>query len=135
MTEIITPPNVDTYLRQLYDDGDAIRTEMEAMAQERGFPIIGPLCGRFLYQIARISGAKRIFELGSGYGYSALFFSRAAGEDGQVHCTELSANNIRQAQDFLSRAGLWDRSHLSSGRSNCGPKAGWRNLGYHLQRY
>jgi predicted O-methyltransferase YrrM len=109
VAEQITVPRVEEYLKQLYDDGDPVRREMEALAEQRSFPIVGPLSGRHLYQLARIIGAKRVFELGSGYGYSALFFSRAVGEGGEVHCTELSADNIRLAEQFLSRAGVWDR--------------------------
>ena len=53
--------------------------------------------------------ARRVFELGSGYGYSALFFARAVGPEGEVHCTELSDENIRLAEHFLTQAGLWAR--------------------------
>jgi predicted O-methyltransferase YrrM len=53
--------------------------------------------------------ARRVFELGSGYGYSALFFARAVGPDGEVHCTDLSGDNIRLAQSFLQQAKVWDR--------------------------
>ena len=79
------------------------------MSRQRHFPIIGLLAGRHLYQLSRMIGARRVFELGSGYGYSALFFARAVGDQGEVHCTELSANNIQLAEQFLSRAGLWAR--------------------------
>lgn len=41
---------------------------MEREAQQRGFPIIGPACGLFCYQIARLVKATRVFELGSGFG-------------------------------------------------------------------
>jgi predicted O-methyltransferase YrrM len=105
----ITNPQIEDYMKQLYDNDDPIRHEMEALAQQRNFPIIGPLAGRHLYQLARIIGARRVFELGSGYGYSALLFSRAVGEGGEVHCTELSADNIKLAEQFLSRSKLWER--------------------------
>jgi caffeoyl-CoA O-methyltransferase len=109
MSEQFTKPRIEAYLQELYDDGDPIRLEMEALAQERNFPIVGPLAGRVLYQLARMIGAKRVFELGSGYGYSALFFARAVGEDGVVHCTDLSEENIQLAESFLSRAKVWQR--------------------------
>ena len=105
----ITNPQVDDYLRKLYEDHDPVRQEMEALAEKRGFPIIGFLSARHLYQLTRLIGAKRVFELGSGYGYSALFFARAVGEGGIVHCTELSADNIALAEKFLSRAGVWNQ--------------------------
>jgi predicted O-methyltransferase YrrM len=105
----IVDPDVEQYLQRLYDDGDAVRLEMEALARERRFPIVGPLVGRTLFVLARAIGARRVFELGSGYGYSALHFARAVGEGGEVHCTELSAENVRLAEGFLRRAGVWDR--------------------------
>jgi len=109
MSKEFTIPQVEAYLEELYEDADPVRWEMEEMARRRGFPIIGPLAGRHLYQLARMIGAPRVFELGSGYGYSALYFARAVGPAGVVHCTELSEENIRLAEDFLSRAGLWER--------------------------
>jgi len=105
----ITLPRIDEYLRELYEDGDPVRREMEELGRERRFPIVGPLVGRHLHQLARAIGAKRVFELGSGFGYSALHFARAVGDGGVVHCTDLSEDNIRTAERFLSRAGLWSR--------------------------
>jgi predicted O-methyltransferase YrrM len=100
---------IEDYLRRLYDDGEPLRLEMEALARERDFPIVGPLVGRQLLQLARSIEARRVFELGSGYGYSALFFARGVGAGGAVHCTDLSEENVRLAEGFLGRAGVWDR--------------------------
>ena len=108
MPEIVNE-RIEEYLRGLYEDGDPVRREMEALARERKFPIVGPLVGRLLLVLSRTIGARRVFELGSGYGYSALFFARAVGEGGEVHCTELSAENVGLAEGFLRRAGVWER--------------------------
>jgi predicted O-methyltransferase YrrM len=107
VAEEFTLTQVDDYLHSLYDDDDPVRRKMEALAQQRRFPIVGPLAGRHLYQLTQMIGARRIFELGSGYGYSALDFARAVGPEGEVHCTELDAENIRLAEMYLSRAGVW----------------------------
>ena len=109
MSEELTLSQIDDYLHQLYDDGDPVRREMEELARQRNFPIVGPLAGRHLYQLTQMIGARRVFELGSGYGYSALYFARAVGPEGVVHCTELSAENIRLAEKFLGQAGVWER--------------------------
>ena len=106
---MIVNPAIEEYLRRLYDDGDPVRLEMEELARDRRFPIVGPLVGRHLLQLAQLTGARRVFELGSGYGYSALFFARGMGKDGVVHCTDLSEENVRLAQGFLTRAGVWDQ--------------------------
>ena len=105
----ITVPEVEAYLAALYDDGDPIRREMEAYAAVARFPIVGPLVGRHLHQLALMIGARRVFELGSGYGYSALHFARAVGAQGIVHCTELSEENIARGGAYLQRAGFIDR--------------------------
>jgi predicted O-methyltransferase YrrM len=105
----IVEPGIEEYLRRLYDDGDPVRLEMEALGAERKFPIVGPLVGRHLGVLARAIGARRVFELGSGYGYSALHFARAVGDGGEVHCTELDPANVALAQRFLEKAGVWPR--------------------------
>jgi caffeoyl-CoA O-methyltransferase len=105
----IVNQDIEEYLRRLYDDADPVRLEMEELAKVKRFPIVGPLVGRSLIVLARAIGARRVFELGSGYGYSAYFFARAVGAGGEVHCTELSAENVELARGFLTRAGLWDR--------------------------
>ena len=109
MSEPIVDPRIEEYLRRLYDDRDPVRLEMEALGRERSFPIVGPLVGRHLIVLARAIGARRVFELGSGYGYSALHFARAVGPAGEVHCTDLSEENVRLGESFLRRAGVWDR--------------------------
>jgi len=108
MPEIVNP-RIEDYLRKLYDDGEPVRLEMEELGRRKKFPIVGPLVGRQLQVLARSIQARRVFELGSGYGYSAYHFARAVGESGVVHCTELSEENVRLAEGFLTRAGLWSR--------------------------
>jgi predicted O-methyltransferase YrrM len=59
--------------------------EMQAMEEEAeriDFPIVGPASGFLCYQVARMIGARRVFELGSGYGYSTAWFAKAVGENG-----------------------------------------------------
>ena len=101
--------SVERYLTKLASvDDEPVLLEMEALAREKGFPIIDRLCGQLLEVVARASGAKRIFEMGSGYGYSAYWFSRATGPDGEIHLTDMDPENERLAKEFLGRAGLLD---------------------------
>jgi predicted O-methyltransferase YrrM len=83
----ILSPQLTEYLSNLVPPRPPEMQKMEAYAEERDFPIIGPICGHLCYQIARTSGAKSIFELGSGYGYSTAWFARAVKENGggEVH--------------------------------------------------
>jgi caffeoyl-CoA O-methyltransferase len=103
----IVHPSIEGYLSGLAEvDDEPVVLEMEALAREKDFPIIDRLCGRLLEVMARTAGARRIFEMGSGYGYSAYWFSRATGPEGEIHLTDTDADNERQALAFLGRAGL-----------------------------
>ena len=60
------------YLTSLVPPREQELQEMEDHAEKHNFPIIGPVCGYYCYQLARMIGAKSIFELGSGYGLSLI---------------------------------------------------------------
>src|SRR3990172_991544 len=75
-------PELHQYLDGLLPPRPAEMQAMEAYAKQNKFPIVGPAAGYFCYQLARLIGAKRIFELGSGYGYSTAWFARAVKENG-----------------------------------------------------
>lgn len=100
----IVNPDVEAYLNRLSPVDDPVIEEMESLAQELEFPIIGSLAGKFLFQITKISKAKKIFELGSGFGYSAYWFSKALDNKGKIVCTEKSENNYRIAQNFFKKS-------------------------------
>lgn len=101
-------PAVSGYLRQLTNRFDEpVLLGMEALAEERRFPIVGRVVGSTLELLARAIGARRVFELGSGFGFSAYWFSRAVGDGGEVFLTDTDATNAQLAESFLSRAGRW----------------------------
>lgn len=103
----LLPEPVENYLNDLAaGDDEPVLLEMEELARERGFPIVGRLCGKFLEVQARAINARRIFELGSGFGYSGYWFSRATGPDGEIHLTDGDPDNEARALDFLRRAEL-----------------------------
>ncbi len=105
----IVNPVVEEYLHRICPTHHPILKEMETLAQMLDFPIIGPLVGRSLFVMTRLLGARRILELGSGYGYSAFWFALATPDDAVIFCTENSEENVKKAEDFLSRAGLWNK--------------------------
>lgn len=102
---------VEGYLTALAgtEHDDPVLREMETYADQHGFPIVGRAVGRYLELAARSIGARRVMELGSGYGYSAYWFARAVGPDGEVVCTDGDAGNAARAERHLRDAGLWDR--------------------------
>jgi predicted O-methyltransferase YrrM len=78
----LVSPDVSSYLESLVPNRASELAAMEAYAAEKKFPIIGPVAGQLCYQLARLMGAQRVFELGSGYGYSTAWFARAVHENG-----------------------------------------------------
>jgi caffeoyl-CoA O-methyltransferase len=129
----IVAPEVERYMATLAaGDDEPVLLEMEALAEREGFPIIGRLCGRTLEVLARAIGARRIFEMGSGFGYSAYWFARATGADGEIHLTDTDASNETKALDFLTRAGLEKpiRYHVASAFDACDGVAGEFDIVY-----
>ncbi len=97
---------IHAYLEQSVPERPPVLREMEQYANENDFPIIGPLVGRFLYQMALLTKARKILELGSGYGYSAYWFSLATRSKGNIVMTDTEKENKRRAFDYFKRAGL-----------------------------
>jgi predicted O-methyltransferase YrrM len=103
---MITSPDIDRYLAEMVPTHDAVLREMEAEAARTDFPIVGPLVGRLLHLLARAIGARRVFEMGSGFGYSTFWFAHAVGDGGEVFHTDRSEERSRRAFRYLARAGL-----------------------------
>ena len=105
------------YITSLVPPREPEVQKMEKYAEEKGFPIIGPACGYYCYQLARMIGAKSVFELGSGYGYSTAWFAKAVRENGGgvVHHTVWEEDLSKRAADHLSALGSADvvRFHVS----------------------
>lgn len=108
----IVDPRIEDYLRDLLGGEHEVAAEMEEDAG--GFPIVGRVVGVTLEVLARAVGARRVLELGSGFGYSAYWFARAVGSGGEVHMTDTDPEKQARASDYLGRAGLGDRvrSHV-----------------------
>jgi predicted O-methyltransferase YrrM len=116
MPEILDK-KVETYLDELLPKRDAVLASMERHAKQHDVPIIGPACGRLLYLLTQISGAKRIFEMGSAIGYSTLWFASAAGPSSEVYYTDGDPANAALARTHFGRAGVQDRVHVLTGNA------------------
>jgi predicted O-methyltransferase YrrM len=108
-------PHIEQYIEGLENTRDATLIEMERLAARTDFPIVGPLVGRMVCLLARSIGARRILELGSGFGYSAYWFARALPKDGELILTEVSAKNSAQAREYFRRGGIRCRLRFEVG--------------------
>jgi caffeoyl-CoA O-methyltransferase len=114
MPGILEKP-VEDYINSLLPPRDAVLREMERYAASHDVPIVGPACGRVLFQLARSVRARRIFEMGSAIGYSTLWLARAVGPGGTVFYTDSDSANAARAKKYLGRAGVLGRVRLRVG--------------------
>ena len=113
----ILAPEISRYLDDLVPERPAELQEMERIAESTNFPIIGPASGQLCYLVARLIGARRIFELGSGFGYSTAWFARAVRENGggEVHHVVWDEDLSTRAREHLERLAYSDliRFHVA----------------------
>jgi predicted O-methyltransferase YrrM len=94
---------------------DDVLEAMTDRADREGFPTVGPRVGGWLALLARLADARRVFEFGSGFGYSAYWFARAVGPDGTVVLTEVDRVELDAAREYFRRGGLTDRARFEAG--------------------
>lgn len=102
---------VDTYINDTLLGGDAAMEAVLQASTAADLPAIAvsPSQGRFLFILAKAIGAKRILELGTLGGYSAVWLARALPSDGRLVTVEFAARHAEVARRNFERAGV---SHL-----------------------
>ncbi len=108
---------VDQYFGDLLAPADSALEAAIAANREAGLPPIDvtPLQGKFLAQLVRISGARRVLELGTLGGYSTIWLARALPSGGQITTLELAPHHAEVARANLLNAGVLDRVDLRVG--------------------
>ena len=116
MNDLLTYTITQEYLESLVPEREKELLDMEAYAEANDFPIIGPVCGYYCYQLARMIGARSVFELGSGFGYSTAWFAKAVSETcseqgqsdggGVVHHTVWDERLSGMARRYLAAMGI-----------------------------
>src|SRR5437870_5044682 len=103
----IVDPLIDDYLTRLAGSPDPVEAEMRRYADERdGYPIVGQTVGTLLGQLATVVKARRVFEVGSGFGYSAFWLARALDPGGAGRSAGVHSPDLRER-----RTGLDHRPH------------------------
>jgi caffeoyl-CoA O-methyltransferase len=110
-----TDKKVEKYMYDILPKRDPIIAEMERYATKHDVPIVGPAVARIIYLFAQISGAKRIFEMGSAIGYSTIWLARAAGPDAEIYYTDGDPANAARARSYFERAGVDSRIRILTG--------------------
>ena len=110
MPKALISPSVTAHLEALVPPRPDELVRMERIARQVDFPIIGPAVGQLCYLLARSIGARRVFELGSGFGYSTAWFARAVKENGGgvVHHVVWDEDLSQRARKHLAALDLDD---------------------------
>jgi caffeoyl-CoA O-methyltransferase len=109
-------PDMEGYFRQFVPSRDSLLLQLEEEARQERIPIIGPVVAELLYILVRASRARRILELGTATGYSAIYLARACDElNGQVVTVENDAGMASRARANFEKAGLAHRIQVRVG--------------------
>jgi caffeoyl-CoA O-methyltransferase len=111
-------PDLEAHFREFIPSRDGLLRTLEVEAEGEHIPIIGPLVGELLFILARVTQARRILELGTATGYSAIYLARGAEmQNGQVISLEVDGAMAARARGNLTRAGVGDRVEVREGEA------------------
>ncbi len=102
----ITYDYIDDYLYRIAQPRDSLLERMEEEAGTGAVPIIGPLVGRFLYNLAKSSQSKNVLEIGTAIGYSGIWLGRAVAPKGSVTTIDMDPERVKIAKRNISEAKL-----------------------------
>jgi predicted O-methyltransferase YrrM len=108
---------IDGYIENLFSTNDDALQSALAESERNGLPRINVSAneGRLLYILARMSGAKRILEIGTLGGYSTIWLARALPDDGRLLSLEYSPKHAEVARANIERAGFGDKVEVRVG--------------------
>ena len=112
----VMTPNLDEYFRKFVPSKDSLLSELETEALKEEIPIIGPVVGELLSILVTATQAKRILELGTATGYSAIFLARGCeAVNGKVITLEMSPGLAERARSNFRKAGIEYSTEVMSG--------------------
>lgn len=115
MTAQVVPEEVTALATAIGPADDEILESMHERTARMEFPTVGPAVGTWLSVLVRATDARRIFEFGSGFGYSAYWFARTLPADGEIVLTEIDEDELALAREYFEQAGLTDVAHFEHG--------------------
>jgi len=112
--ESVNPPEIERYVREqtLRETEAQLRLRRETAALPDARMLLAPEVGGLLALLVRLIGARRVLELGTFTGYSALAMALALPADGRILCCDVSEEWTSIARRHWKAAGVADRIEL-----------------------
>jgi len=111
----IVPDAVERYLASLNHGTDPVLADIARTGAEHDLPLIDAEVGVLLHVLVSAIGARRVLEIGTAIGYSAIWMARALPSDGLLMTMELDRERARVARDNFVRAGVAGRVEVMIG--------------------
>lgn len=109
--------DLNTYLTSLFATEDELLSGMNQELEKREFPLVSvpPLVGKLLALLIQITDAKKVLEIGTLGGYSAIWMGRALPEKGHLITLEKDEEHAAFAEENLRKAGLDEKVEIRVG--------------------
>ncbi len=96
-------------------EADAVLREIEELSRSRFLPIIGPVKGKKLVETVKQFKVKRVLEVGTLIGYSAIMIAKNLPDDGKIFTIEINPRSARLAQENIKKAQLSSKIEVHNG--------------------
>lgn len=103
------------YLDGIHPSVEGVLARMDAEGGRDDIPIVGTAVGRALRVLVRATGARRIVEVGTAIGYSALWMALALPDDGELVTIDPDTERTARARAHWQAAGVGSRIHVENG--------------------
>lgn len=99
------------------DRAGKVLKEIEEMTERQFLPIVGPEKGEILAKVIRETKPKRVLEVGTLIGYSAILIGKELDEDAQLVTIEIHADEAKLARQNIKRAGIQAKTEVLVGNA------------------
>jgi caffeoyl-CoA O-methyltransferase len=104
------------YIESLFGSLSPVFAKMDAEGGKESIPIVSTSVGRALFVLVRATAAKRIVEVGTAIGYSALWMALALPKDGRIVTIDPDRERTDRARRFWQEAGVSQKVDVVNGR-------------------
>ena len=109
---------IERYIQELLPKPEPFIEELQVYSEKFHIPIIHPEIAQFIKLLLKAQNCKKVLEIGTAIGYSAILFSRAMGQDSEVVTIEREASMIDIAKQNIKKASLQNNIKILEGEAD-----------------